>query len=345
MSRALTKANRLLQIESLLLAHPEGLSQAEVARRLGVNRSTINRALPDLGERFAIYDTEDGRLCIDRNAYLVRVSFSLHEAVALHLAARLLATRMDRQNPHAAAALRKMGLAMEELAPRISQHLQQSADVMEDAAQRHDPTYLTVLERLTLAWAELHKVRLWHRHEQTGALHTYVFSPYFIEPYAVGQTAHVIGLREPPGKLRTLKLERIEKVEVLNEAYSLPPDFDPRQVLEEAWGIWYTESEPVEVALKFSPAVARRVRETRWHRSEQVEELPDGGVVWRARVAEPQEMLPWVRGWGADVEVLEPGKLRETLMGEAKAMAEQYGWHISSKPDRKSTTLDDFFRG
>jgi CRISPR-associated endonuclease/helicase Cas3 len=54
----------------------------------------------------------------------------------------------------------------------------------------------------------------------------------------------------------------------------------------------------VGVVLKFHPRVAHRVRETRWHRSEQVEEQPDGSLLWRARVAEVQEMLPWIRGWG-----------------------------------------------
>jgi len=139
------------------------------------------------------------------------------------------------------------------------------------------------------------------------------FAPYFIEPYAVGQTTHVIGWREPPGAVRTFKVERIQRIELTARSYAIPGDFDPRELLAEAWGIWYTEAEPVEVVLRFHPRVAGRVRETRWHRSEQIEEQPDGSLVWRARVAEPQEMLPWVRGWGADVEVVEPEELRDTL--------------------------------
>ena len=96
---------------------------------------------------------------IDRSMYLVNVSFSLHEAMAVHLASRLLATRMDRQNPHAASALRKLGIALEKLAPRISNHVKQSADVMDETDQRQDPVYLQSLEKLTLAWAEQHKVQ------------------------------------------------------------------------------------------------------------------------------------------------------------------------------------------
>jgi len=343
MERATGKAERLLQIEALLLAHSEGLTQAEIARRLGVNRSTIHRYLPDL-DRFCVYDTGDGKLAIDRDHYLTHVRLTLHEAMTLHIASRLMATRTDKHNPHAASALRKLGLALEHLAPLISRHLAISANVMDDAARRHDPVYLQVLETLTRAWSQGRMVHLWHRHE-SGRVYDYDFAPYFIEPYAVGQTTHVIGWREPPGALRTFKIERIQRIELILPArpYTIPADFDPSEKLADAWGIWYTEAEPVEVVLRFHPRVAHRVRETRWHRSEQTEEQPDGSLLWRARVAEPQEMLPWIRGWGADVEVVGPEGLRERMVGEARRLAEIYGWQVSRGSTTGGDTLDQTF--
>jgi hypothetical protein len=214
MSRIQNKASRLSQIEAILLAHPQGVTQADLARQLQVDRSTINRDLVDLPTHIYIDDLDGGRLKIDRETYLVNVRLNLHEALAVHLAARLLATRMERQNRHAAGALRKLGLALDLLAPQISLHLQQSADVMDDPSRRQDPRYLGVLEKLTLAWAEKRKVQVWHRHEN-GQVLEYIFAPYFIEPYAVGQSTHVIGLRQPPGAMRTFKIERIERVELL----------------------------------------------------------------------------------------------------------------------------------
>lgn len=321
------KADRLSEIEQLLLSHPEGLTQAALASRLGVHRSTIGRYTPSLPGHIYIDDLDNGKWKIDPKVYLVNVRFSLDEAMAVHLATRLLTTRMERQNPHAASATRKLGTALQPLAPRISQHMLQSADTMDDPGQRQDPNFLRTLETLTIAWAQLRKVQIWHRKEDEQ-ITQYTFSPYFIEPYAIGQAVHVIGWREPPEALRTLKLERIERVELLPTTYAIPEDFNPMELLKDAWGIWFTDSEPLEVILKFSPRVAHRVKETRWHRSEQVVLLGDGSLLWRAWIAEPQEMMPWIRGWGCDVEVLEPQDLRKKLIQETQAVAELYGWQV-----------------
>ncbi len=344
MNRAQEKAQRLLQIEKLLWAHSEGLTRAEIARRIGVNRSTITKYLDKDQLPPSIYEDEfDGKkLKLDRSADLTKASFNLNEVMAIHLATRLLATRMDKQNPHAASALRKLGIALQRLDKNVSQHLLRSADVMDEAAEYRDPVYLDVLETLTEAWSAGRKVEVSHFMED-GRVFEYSFSPYFIEPYAIGQTTHVIGFREPPGAVRTFKIERLKAAKLLNERYEIPDDFDPSGILADAWGIWYTESEPVEVVLRFHPRVVRRVQETRWHRSQQLALQPDGYLLWRVWVAETKEMLPWVRGWGADCEVVEPVGLRKTLEREAERLAELYTialsantaaqYYAHSKPD------------
>jgi CRISPR-associated endonuclease/helicase Cas3 len=52
--------------------------------------------------------------------------------------------------------------------------------------------------------------------------------------------------------------------------------------------------------------------------------LEDGSLLWRAQVAEPLEMMPWIRGWGADVEVLEPENLREAIEKEVHGLMDVY---------------------
>ena len=276
MSRSQKKAERLLQIEALLLAHPEGLTPSELARKLQVNRSTIGRYLPELPKHIYIDNLDSNRWKIDRAGYLVNVRFNLHETLAIHIATRLLATH---------------------------------------------------------------------------TIHQYTFAPYFIEPYAVGQTTHVIGQRTPPGTIRTFKIERIERIEMTTTPFDIPANFNPSHFLANAWGIWYTETEPKQVVLRFSRHVAQRVQETRWHRSQEVAQERDGHLLWRAWVAEPQEMLPWIRGWGADVEIIEPDTLRHKMMGEARQLAQLYGWHTHRGTNTTATTpslqqtFQDFFGG
>jgi len=91
----------------------------------------------------------------------------------------------------------------------------------------------------------------------------------------------------------------------------------------------------VEVVLRFHPKLAMRVRETRWHPSQRIEEQADGHVLWRALVAEPQEMLPWVRGWGADVEVVEPKTLRDALEREVSRLSVMYALTTASRAETK----------
>lgn len=321
MSRVANKTARLQEIEALLFAHPEGMTQTEIARRLGVNRSTISRNLPDL--QAPVYE-ENGRLHLDRKGYLLSLRLSLHEALSLHLAARLLATNLDRQNAHASTALRKISQALQPIAPQLGRHILGSADEIDELARYDNPTYMRVLEALTEGWATGRKVQVWHRKNLAEPLAAYQFAPYYIEPGSAGRSTYAIGLREPPGLVRTLKIERIEQAELTADPYSIPPNFDPFELLADAWGIWYTEEEPVDVVLKFSPRVAGRVQETHWHRSQQVELLADGSLLWRGRVAAVQEMIPWIRGWGADVEALEPEELRQALIEEVKKLAGIY---------------------
>jgi CRISPR-associated endonuclease/helicase Cas3 len=319
------KFENLHKLVGLLLDHPEGLTKAEIARKLNVHRSTASDYLDSMeGIDAPVYEISPGRYTIDRDTFEVKISVDMHEALALHLAARLLTTRTDKHYPHAASALRKLGHALEKLAPLISDHMKRSADVLDSDDRRRDPIFLQALETLTRAWSRRRKVRLTHELED-GSIHQYTFSPYFIEPYAVGHTVHVIGLREPINKIRTFKVERIRTIELLEDApYEIPGDFDPRAQLKDAWGIWFTERPPEQVKLHFTRQVAKRVSETVWHHTQEISDQADGSIIWIAQVAEPQEMVSWVRGWGADVEVLEPKDLRNALIHEAQELAELY---------------------
>ena len=111
--RSLTKSQRMLQIEYLLLDHPEGLTRSEIARRMGVHKSTLTRDIQLISVDVPLIEEDDGRLRLDKQGYLSTVRLSLFELEALHLSARLFARAMKFPFPHALAALEKTGTSSE----------------------------------------------------------------------------------------------------------------------------------------------------------------------------------------------------------------------------------------
>jgi proteasome accessory factor B len=94
-------------------------------------------------------------------------------------------------------------------------------------------------------------------------------------------------------------------------------------MFERAWDI-IADQEPIDVVLHFSPKVASRVREARWHPSERVEAAADGGLTWRATVSGPIEIRLWILSWGDDVEVVEPAALRGDVAATHARAAARY---------------------
>ena len=70
MISAETKAGRIMQLEHLLLAHPEGMRRSEIARRLTVHPSTVTRYVDELGTLLLLTEDDDGRIGINRDGYL-----------------------------------------------------------------------------------------------------------------------------------------------------------------------------------------------------------------------------------------------------------------------------------
>ena len=327
------KSERLQQIEHLLLAHPEGLRRAEIARRLGVNRSTISRDVDALSHAVPITESDDARLRLDRRGYLTTIRLTMFELEALHLAARLFARVMKFPFPHASAALRKLADAQGRVSLRLADRIRETADEIERFPLRAAVTaaqYRTVVEQLGTAITENRPVRVVYYARQRGRDAEYRLFPLTLEPHHEGRAVHLLAWELPPphrgsaddgeptdtdaGGFRTLKIERIRAITLEEPApaflETIPQD-EIAHRLARAWSIWTTEEQPEEVELRFSAAVADRVAETLWHGSQHLDAQPDGSVVWRGAVSAPREMYPWIRGWGPDVEVLAPQWLRE----------------------------------
>lgn len=316
-SRSLGRAARLREIENMLFRSVNGMRVVEIARACAVDRRTIYRDIDLLSDAGVPIWEDGGRYGIVREQYLATVRLRFNEAVALYIAARLLARHADEHNPHIVSALNKLATAFPD---PLAGHISRTAESVRDRPV--NSAYVALLEVITLCWAENHKVRMWYRSPRSGTIHERTLSPYLVEPSATGGL-YVIGYDDWAQGLRTFKLDRLERAERLAETYTIPADFDPAAHLADAWGIM-SGGPPTEIELRFSAAVANLIRERIWHPSQQLEDLPDGAVRLTVCVADPREMRPWIRSWGAEVEVVRPAALRGELADEAHRLAELY---------------------
>ncbi len=320
MGRSQSKAACLLRLENLLYSYPEGLRIEEIAQRLELHRRTAYRYLRALEEAQKPVWGEKGRYGLDRESYLTPVHLNLHESMALFFAARLLSRYSDEKNSHIVSALEKLAGALPDAT--IARHIAETAYAVSEKGQ-HNPAFLRHLELLTRAWADRKQVEIQYR-SSSGKESRRILCTYFLEVSSIGYATYAIGLDSISGEVRTFKVERIDQARILGQEYEIPPDFNPYAQLAAGWGIMWG-GEATEVRLRFSPAAARRVRESVWHHSQKIEDTPDGGCLLSVCIANTMEIKPWIRGWGADVEVLAPPDLRAELAAEAREMARLYG--------------------
>ena len=299
---------RFYRVTTYLEAHPEGATPDQIAAFVGMSRRNAYRDLRALEDELDIpLWAEGGRWGISDKAFLPAFRLTRAEAMAVFLAARLMARYADSHDPDLAAAFQKLG---EALPPVLARHVQRTLDVM--AARPLDPVGSRNLRLLTQAWAERRVVELTYdpsTYDPARLPRAARVRPYLIEPSAETHALYLIGFDETKAGLRTFKLERIRALSMTGILFKPPPDGEIEAALDRAWGI-VADQAVVEVVLRFDRAVASRVAETTWHPTQSLSRNADGSLTWRARVSGTLEILPWILGWGADVEVLAPEALR-----------------------------------
>jgi len=313
----MNKAERLEEMKRLYIQR--AFSDIELAERLGVDRTIVFRDRRDLSREYPIEKDDEGRYRIPRTKLISEIKINLHEALTLYLAARKTSRQTRFHHPHAANALEKLAATLRQ---PMTEKLLKAADKV--LKQEKDPERIKIIEILAQAWVEQRKIKVRYQPFGMDEFRNHVIHPYLIEPSIWSDSVYVIAYSEVTERLTPFKIDRIESAVLSGETFEIPADFDDQQLLKHAWGIWYGDKEPITVKLRFNKEAARRVKESIWHPLEIVTDTEDGGCLWIAEVAEWREMLPWVRGWGADCEVLEPESLRKSLIRETQELAELY---------------------
>lgn len=316
----LIKAERLRALEErlLALARTGGATMAELARDLGVSRQTIWRDITALSKTTPM--VQDGpRFWIDPVRYVTHTRFTVGESLMLYLAARRAVRQTSSAPPVMISALNKLTLALK--GPTGDQLAASTRLIEQERAA--DAGRVAVWETLIRAWIEQITVRIVYRSFKRKELRTYEYQPYLFEPVILSEGVYVVGYSLTHKAIRTLKVERIVRASLTTQPFERPDDLSIDDLLRHAWGIWYGDT-LTEVRLWFHPRVAQRVKETLWHPTQKITDRADGSVEWCAQLAGTQELVPWIRGWGPDVEVLAPPALREAIANDMRRAAAVY---------------------
>lgn len=123
--------------------------------------------------------------------------------------------------------------------------------------------------------------------------------------------------------MRTFALPRISNAVVAKRKFAKPTDFTPESFFADALGVLGGRGDH-KVVIRFAADAADRVREREWHESQELVDLPKGGVELRIRLGALPEVERWVLGWGPAAEVIGPAELRHRVAAASAAVAKMY---------------------
>jgi predicted DNA-binding transcriptional regulator YafY len=292
-----------------------------LAQQHGVTERTIRRDLEALQEAgFPLYDerADGGRKVwrlIDGYKQRLTQTFTLSELAALYFGKNLLGFLGGAPFAHdleSAFAKIREALPARSLPylARIQDLFSARPEPWKDYSKKKDVIAALIDATLHQRRAEL----------EYYSFHSRRTKKYTVDPYRVVYYHGGLYLYARVGEyaeVRTFAVERISGIEVTDEEFEIPGDFNVSEFARGAFGIAGGKPEPVAIA--FDAKMAGYIRERVWHESQSLEERPDGSVVLRLNVALGFELKAWIKSFAPHARVLEPDQLRDEIQADLRA--------------------------
>ena len=131
-----------------------------------------------------------------------------------------------------------------------------------------------------------------------------------VNPYAVhlhNGTLYLIGYCHLRKDIRFFVVDRIQKIKLTEESFTMPPGFSLESYLRHSFGMF--REDLVRVRVRFHKSLTRYLLERRWHPSQKNKKLKDGSLELAFEVAGTKEIKTWILGFGSLAKVLEPASL------------------------------------
>lgn len=308
-----SQAARLHDVIRILEAR-YGATVDELAEECGVTRRTVYRdiqAIGDAGYPLVSDQGDDGRVLyrfLTGFKQIPPVTFSLEELMTLYLCRGQLGFLKGTPFQDDLDAI--FGRIRSSLPPRSVAHLERIASA---AA----PKFLGVRDygALSEELGKLRKALLFQyrcRLRYTPArrpTEDYLFDPYTLLFHK--DSLYLGGYAHNRNALRLFLVDRVEKIELTEERFEVPDDYQVESLTGSAFGL--IDGGDMAVRVRFAPEVAHLVRERTWHDSQKLKIASDGSVELSLLASGETELLAWLYSYLPHVEVLEPASLRESF--------------------------------
>ena len=313
----------LRQIESARA----GVTIHELAEHAGVTTRTIRRDLQALQEAgFAIYDEgeehDTKRWKLDTAPFRsVEAGLGVQDVAALYLS-RSIVEALSAW-PLADELRVALGKLESALNPRMREFLASLPQVVSTKAvpgiggARRE--LVDVTRRLFEAVRDRRLIEMRYYSAASRRAKAYSVHPYRL---ALAQGGiYLLAWVPQYDEFRTFAVERIERLSVQETTFRKTREL-PADVFGSSLGVF--SAEPERVVIEFAARVAPYIQGKTWHESQATTSLPDGRVRMTLDVSIDWALRSWLLGFGADVRVVSPPTLAESLRTELTAAAAQY---------------------
>ena len=119
-----------------------------------------------------------------------------------------------------------------------------------------------------------------------------------------------------------LAIQRIKKLDLLDETFKRDQPFNEKKYWEGKFGLF--PGEQVEVKLRFDKDIRHHIEGRTWHSSQTVESDKKGNLILTMKVGITPELVSWILGWRKYVKVLEPKEFVNKIKDEVVEITNLY---------------------
>lgn len=174
---------------------------------------------------------------------------------------------------------------------------------------------LEIFDALAKATAQRRQLELHYRKPGQTKTETRVVDPYHFGN--INGEWFLFAYDHLRNDIRTFVPARIKSIKPTGKTFARPQKFSVENRLRDSFGVQSGHGQ-FDIVIRFNKHAADYIREKKWHDSQQLRELKNGGVELRLKLSSLQEVERWVLSWGGDAVVVKPRELAEAVRTAAK---------------------------